>query len=419
MLKISGKQKLSGTVAISGAKNAAAPIISAALMFKKSTLHNVPRISDVKNLIDIIRTMGVEATFEGNDLTLEWKTPNDATIDRERMKKIRISILLLPALLSQFGRAVFPFPGGCNLGKRPIGEHIAGLMDLGYELTGQEELFELFGSKRSGEIHLKANAMVTATENLLTASVLRDGVTYIHNAAYEPHVIDLVNFFRAQGIEIETRYDHVIVIKGVTELPEHAEYTVAYDYLESGTFVVIGALASEKYIDIEHACIPDLNRFLERLSVAGVHTEDLGNDTLRVYRAEHLKAIDVQTNVFPGVPSDLQSPLAILLTQADGISRIHEVLYEGRFNYLLELEKMKGHVAVLNPHEALLFGPTPLRAATVSSWDLRAGAAMIVAGLIAEGETFVTNVEYIDRGYEDIIGKLTKLGAHIEYVEVA
>lgn len=419
MLKLTGKQKLSGTVSISGAKNAAAPIISAALMFKKSTLHNVPRISDVKNLIEIIRTMGVEATFEGNDLTLEWKTPNDATIDRERMKKIRISILLLPALLAQFGRAVFPFPGGCNLGKRPIGEHIAGLMDLGYELSGQDELFELFGSKRSGEIHLKANAMVTATENLLTASVNRDGVTYIHNAAYEPHVIDLVNFFRTQGIEIETRYDHVIIVKGVKELPEHAEYKVAYDYLESGTFVVIGALASEKYIDIEHACIPDLNRFLERLSVAGVHTEDLGNDTLRVYRAEHLKAIDVQTNVFPGVPSDLQSPLAILLTQAEGISRIHEVLYEGRFNYLLELEKMKGHVAVLNPHEALLFGPTPLRAATVSSWDLRAGAAMIIAGLIAEGETFITNVEYIDRGYEDIIGKLTKLGAHIEYIEVA
>ncbi len=178
--------------------------------------------------------------------------------------------------------------------------------------------------------------------------------------------------------------------------------------------MIIGALASQEYIDIVHAGIPDLDAFLERVHAIGVRTEDRGNDVLRVYRSRELVARDIQTNIFPGVPSDLQSTIAILLTQSDGISRIHEVLYEGRFNYLLELEKMKGHVALLNPHEAMIFGPTPLRAATVSSWDLRAGAAMIIAGLIAEGDTYITNVEYIDRGYEDIVGKLIALGARIE-----
>ncbi len=187
------------------------------------------------------------------------------------------------------------------------------------------------------------------------------------------------------------------------------EYTITSDYLEAGTFVIIGALAAESFIDIHHAAISDLDAFLERVHATGVVTEDRGGDVLRVYRAQHLRPVDIQTNIFPGVPSDLQSPFAILLTQAEGMSRIHEVLYEGRFSYLLELEKMKGHVAVMNPHEALIFGPTPLRGATVSSWDLRAGAAMIIAGLIAQGETRITNVEYIDRGYEDILGKLRGL----------
>lgn len=414
MLKIQGGHGLAGTVTISGSKNAAAPIISAALLFESATLHNVPRIWDVFNLLEIVKTFWVAVDFIGNDLHMKWEHPSDARIDRERMKKIRISILLLPALLQKFWRAVFPFPGGCNIGKRPIGEHISGLVDLGYTLATDNDMYQLSGAKREGEIHLHANRMVTATENLLTASVLRKGTTVIHNAAYEPHVIDLVNALRGAGVQIETRYNHQIVVQGVDALPKKLEHTITTDYLESWTFVIIGALASQEYIDIVHAGISDLDAFLERVHSIGVRTEDRGNDVLRVYRSRELVARDIQTNIFPGVPSDLQSTIAILLTQSDGISRIHEVLYEGRFNYLLELEKMKGHVALLNPHEAMIFGPTPLRAATVSSWDLRAGAAMIIAGLIAEGDTYITNVEYIDRGYENIVEKLIALGARIE-----
>lgn len=199
---------------------------------------------------------------------------------------------------------------------------------------------------------------------------------------------------------------------------EEANGTVIADYIESGTFIVMGALASEKYLDIKNARIADLHALLTKCREAGVRYEDLGNDTLRVYRSiDNLKAIRVQTNVFPGFPTDLQSPFAILLTQAEGISRLEEIVYESRLNWLIEIEKMKGHPAILNPHEALIFGKTELRGTTVSSWDLRAGVAMIIAGLIATGETYITNVEYIERGYEDIIGKIGRLGAVIEKVD--
>ena len=414
MLTITGGIGLSGSVTISGSKNAAAPIIAGALFFESSTLHNVPRIGDVFNLLEIIKSFGVETEFIGNTLKMNWgSAASDSAIDRERMKKIRISILLLPALLQRFGRAEFPFPGGCNIGKRPIGEHISGLQDLGYELSSEGEMMLLQGSKKSGEIELWANRMVTATENLLSAAVLRDGVTLIRLAAYEPHVIDLVRFYQNAGIEIDIGYDHTIRVVGVDAVKSHTEYHVTTDYLESGTFVIAGALAATTHIDIKNAGISDLRAFLERLHKTGVITENLGDDTLRVHRATELKAIDFQSNIFPGVPSDLGSPFGVLLTQAEGISKVYEVLYEGRFGYLGELEKMKAHVAIMNPHEALIFGPTLLRGATVSSWDLRAGAAMIIAGLIADGQTQITNVEYIDRGYEDIVGKLIGLGAQI------
>jgi UDP-N-acetylglucosamine 1-carboxyvinyltransferase len=181
------------------------------------------------------------------------------------------------------------------------------------------------------------------------------------------------------------------------------------DYIESGTFMVIAALASKEYLDIENARIDDLYAFISKLKEAGVKVEDLGNDTLRVYRAQNLKAVDIQTNIFPGFPTDIQSPFVILMTQAQGISKVHEVLFEGRLNFLVELEKMRGHVAILNPHQALIFGKTPLKAAQVTSWDLRAGAAMVIAGMIASGTTQVTNIEYIERGYENFVEKLLSL----------
>ncbi len=230
--------------------------------------------------------------------------------------------------------------------------------------------------------------------------------------------MDVVGFLRACGARIETSYDHSFEVSGISELPEHVEYTVIHDYLESGFFILLGALCAEEFIDIEHARIGDLGSFLIKASEAGVCYELRSNDTIRVHNSRsNLRAISLQTNVFPGFPTDIQSPFTVMLTQAEGISRVHEILFEGRFNMLMELEAMKGHSAILNPHEALIFGPTKLRGTTVTSWDLRSGASMILAGLIAEGETRITNVEYIERGYEDILGKLRSLGIQIDRIE--
>lgn len=224
--------------------------------------------------------------------------------------------------------------------------------------------------------------------------------------------------FRTAGVDIHIRYDHTIVIEWQEKIPEEIHTRSTYDYIESGTFIILGALVSREYLDIEHACIQDLTAFLLKCQEIGVRYEVRDHDTIRVFNSrEYLKAIKVQTNIFPGFPTDLQSPFAILMTQAEGISRIHEILFEWRLNWLIEIEKMKWHVAILNPHEAMIFWPIALRGATVSSWDLRAGVAMIIAGMLARGRTSITNVEYIERGYEDILGKLRKLGAIIEREE--
>ena len=414
-LVIHGRQEISGSVSISGSKNAALPAIAAALLFRKATLHSIPRIGDVMTLLAILDSLGVRSVFEGNTLTLDTEHLSLDTIAYDLVKKIRVGILLLPGLLRRFGALEMPYPGGCNLGKRPIDEHIDVLRSAGYEadlIDGRT--LSCRGEMTAGDREVCVGLSVTATENALVTHVLRSGRTIIHLAAIEPHVICIIDMLRQAGAHITIRHDHTIEIQGVDHLTDTIEYTVIHDYIESGTFVILGALTARDHIDIHHARIMDLGSFLWRAREAGIRYEDLGNDTLRVYRSHELSAVKLQTNIFPGFPTDLQSPFAVLLTQADGISRVHEIMFEGRLNMLAELENMKAHPALLNPHEALIFGPTPLRGATVSSWDLRSGVSMIIAGLIATGETIITNVEYIERGYEDIFSKLEKLGAIVE-----
>ncbi|MDD5376945.1 MAG: UDP-N-acetylglucosamine 1-carboxyvinyltransferase [Candidatus Gracilibacteria bacterium] len=417
MLKVTGGQRLSGTVEISGSKNASLPIIAASLLLEKVTLHNVPRIGDIFSLLEIIKSLGVVVDFTGNTLVMDMSRISLENMNRELMKKIRASILLLAPLLYRFGAVDIPFPGGCNIGKRPIDEHLNGLREIGYESKDGTESIHLSGTLQSGDRDLYAGFAVTATENLITANVCRPGHTRIHLAAIEPHVANLVDFLKGQGADITINYDHTIDIVGIEKIRPIGEFSIVHDYIEAGTFVVLGALASEEYIDIHHACIRGLTSFLVKCREVGVRFEERGGDILRVYRSEHLKAVKFQTNVFPGFPTDLQSVFCILLSQAEGVSRVQEIMFEGRLNFLVELEKMKGHPALMNPHEALIFGPTHLRGSTVSSWDLRAGVAMIIAGLVATGDTYITNVEYIERGYEDIIGKIGKLGVQIERTE--
>lgn len=418
MLKITGPQTTSWEVFISGSKNAALPLIACGLFFDHYTLHNVPEIGDVKTFLEIIKSLGVDVKFEKNTLTFDTTKMSMENLNRDLIKKIRVGIFLFPALLKRFGALSIPYPGGCNIGKRPITEHLSAFSAFGYMGDGTGENIDFKGNPKKDDIEISGGFAVTATENAIMMAAFRSGKTTIRLAAIEPHVMNLLDFLKTIWVKVEVNFDHAITIEGISEIPKTAETSVIHDYIESGTFIILGALSSNPSITVRNARITDLTFFLEKCQEAGIMMEiDRENDSIVVYNSrENLRAINVQTNIYPGFPTDLQSPFALLLSQAEGASRVHEVLFEGRLNWLVELEKMKGHIAILNPHEALIFGKTNLRGATVSSWDLRAGVTMILAGLIANGTTEITNVEYIERGYEDIVGKIAKLGAKIEKI---
>lgn len=418
MLSIQWPQDLSWVVEISWSKNAALPLIACGLFFKKFTLENVPRIGDVFTFLSIIESLGVVVWFEKNTVTLDTTNMNLEKLDTDAIKKIRVWVFLFPAILKRFRSLSIPFPGGCNIWKRPIDEHLRAFEIFWYVNESNDELIQFSGNYNTTDVRISAWFAVTATENIIMTAAFRTGKTIIELAAIEPHVLNLIHFLQSIGISIQVNYDHTIVIEGIKYPPEEASAKVIHDYIESGTFVMLGALAASPSIEIRHARIDDLGFFLSKCQSAGVRFElDRKNDTIVVYNSRsNLHAINFQTNIFPGFPTDLQSPFSLLLTQAEGVSRVHEVLFEWRLNWLIEIEKMKWHIAILNPHEALIFGKTHLRGAMVSSWDLRAWVTMILAGMIARGETQITNVEYIERWYEDIIGKIQKLWWVIERI---
>lgn len=416
MIKVKWWNLLSGSVKISWSKNAALPLIAASLLINwKIKLNNVPKIWDVLTFLEILNDIGAEYEFDWNTLYLDNSNLEPKKFDYSKIKKIRASILLLWPLLYRFKNISIPFPGWCSIWKRPIDSHLDWLKDLWYNVSFIDDNIAINWNLDSWNKIINAWFWVTATENLIVANVFRDWHTIIKMSALEPHVLNLVDFLNAAWADIIINHTHHIHINWIKELSKNIEFDVIADYIESGTFMVLWALASKDYIDIENARIEDLYSFIEKLEEAWIKVENLWNDTARVYRANELKAITLQTNIFPGFPTDLQSPFAILLSQAEWISKIHEVLFEWRLNFLVELDKLGWHTAILNPHEALIFGKQNLKAknTTVTSWDLRAWAAMIIAWLIAEWETFITNVEYIERWYEDFVPKLRKLWADI------
>jgi len=419
MYKINWKKELSWTIKIWGSKNAVLPIIAASLLVKwKTILTNVPEIGDVFTFLDIIKEIWVKVNFQNHKLELDSSELKYTDFDLEKMKKIRVSILLIAPLLDRLGKISIPTPGGCTIWKRPIDDHIKGLENIWYKAKTNSKSIELEWKTKSWDLEISAGFWVTVTENLLVANVLRKGITTIKLAAIEPHVMNLVDFLRKVGADIAIRYDHTIIVKWVKELkPSVDNFPIVSDYIQSGSYMVIAALASKDYLTIENARIKDLFFFIEKMKEMWVKIEDLWNDIVKVYRSKNLKATKIQTNIFPGFPTDLQSPFALLMTQAEWVSKIHEVLFEWRLAWLVELEKMWLKMKILNPHEAEITWPANLKATTVTSWDLRAGCAVAIAGLIAEWETKVTNNVYIKRGYENFIENLKMLWADIKEVE--
>ena len=418
MLIVKGQNDLSWSVKISWSKNAVLPIIWASLLIKwKVKLNNVPKIWDVLTFLDILEWLWVTYSWNGDSLTMDNTNLNNENFHFEKIKKIRSSIFLLSPILHFFWKIRIPFPWGCVIWRRPIDSHLEGLKSIWYDNIIDWEEIILNWKLESWDKVLNAWFWVSSTENLIVANVLRKWKTTIKLSAIEPHVMNLIDFLRRTWADIQIRYNHDIIINWVNSLSNEIDFDIISDYIESGTYMIIAALCSEEYIDIENARIEDLYVFIEKLKQAWVKVEDLWWDTLRVYKAEKLNSLNIQTNIFPWFPTDLQSPFAVLLSQANWISKIHEVLFENRLNVLIELEKMWADVAFMNPHEALIVWPNDLKPErTVTSWDLRAWAAMVIAWLITKWETKVTNIDYIYRWYDNFLDKLKNMWADIKEI---
>ena len=415
MITIEWWKQLEWTVQISWSKNATLPILWASLLiWWKVTLKNIPKIGDVVTFLEILTDIGVKYKYSNNILELDTSKIETTNLDIVKIQKIRSSIFLISPLLHFFGSINMPFPWGCSIWKRPLDAHINWLKKIWYNSKLDGENIIIDWSIHTWKKIINAWFGVWSTENLIIANVLRDGETIIMNCATEPHVMCLIDFLRKAGANIKIRYNHEIIIKWVYLLKSNFSFDVIHDYIESGTFMVMWALASKEYIDIENSRQDDLFSFIDKLHEAWVKTKDLWNDKLRVYKADKINNVNIQTNIFPWFPTDLQSPFSILMTQAIGTSYIHEVLFEWRLNFLIELEKMWVRCKTINPHEAIIYWSNKLKWwSVVTSWDLRAWAAMVIAALLAKWQTKITKVEYIFRWYEKFIEKLKILWANI------
>lgn len=388
-------------------------MIASTLFFETAELTNVPDILDVHLMKDILESLGSNVSFTNNVFSVDNSRISLANIRQELFKKARATYYLIPPLLARFWEVSLMYPGGCSIGKRPIDGIVKWLEKLGYHSSQIDETLSFSGESTDKETTVNAYFSVGSTIVLLLAALQRTEVTRIELAAFEPHVRNLIDVLRNAGANIGLRFDHTIVVKP-TKLQSHLSGTVIGDYIVSGTFAIIGALTAREYIDIQNARVEDLSAFLFTLEKMGIRFEKKDNDILRVFRATALQGTNIQTNIFPGFPTDLQSPTAICMSQANWESHIHEVLFEGRLNWLVELEKMRGKAAITNPHEAIIFWKTDLRGAKVSSWDLRSGAAMLIAWMIAEWTTELDNVSHIERGYENFVERLQGIGAKIK-----
>ncbi|PJC36479.1 UDP-N-acetylglucosamine 1-carboxyvinyltransferase [Candidatus Peregrinibacteria bacterium CG_4_9_14_0_2_um_filter_53_11] len=414
---INGQKKLSGEVRIGGSKNAALPILAATLLTpEECVIKNVPDIRDTHTMLTLMESLGSKVSFSNNTVTIQTPEIQMNELSDKLACQMRASVLLLGPILARIGHAQLPYPGGCVLGARPLDTHVDVFRSLKVEEVDAngEAMISLKGFPQAGLI-VMPEMSVTGTENAIMAAALAHGQTSIRLAAVEPHVQDLCNFINKLGGHITGIGTHTINVNGEKTL-HGAEYTITPDYLETGTFALAAFLTGGdvKLLDIVPSHLDPFWNLLKKMG--GNFT--LGDTWAHIKPTASWKSCDrLQTNVFPGFPTDLQPPFAILLTQAQGESYIHEALFEGRFAYFAELAKMGASIKTMSDHQATIHGPTPLKAAEVRSCDIRAGAAMILAGLCAEGTTTVTDIHYIDRGYEQFDSKLRALGADIQRIK--
>ncbi len=412
---IKGGIPLKGEVTVSGSKNAALPIFCASLLTKeKVILDNIPDIEDIKSMIEIMKILGAKIKFNNNTLIIDPSNLKKQKIPNEIIKKFRASILLLGSLLPRFKEIKTDYPGGCILGKRSIFAHTYVFKKLGCKIIEDEKKLHIKCPKIKGTKIILPELSVTATENAIMASVLAEGETEIRLAAVEPHVEDLCRFLNKMGAKIRGVGSHNLKIKGVKSL-KGTKHKIIGDYLEAGTFLIAG-VATNGDVKVKGINPKDLDSVLQKLDEIGANFE-VSSNSIHILPSRKLKAVPIlKTAVHPGFPTDLQAPFTVLLTKAKGVSKVFETLFEGRLNYLFELEKMGAHIEFLNPNQALIIGPIKLKSIPISSCDIRAGAAMVIAALMPKGETEISNIYYIDRGYEKLDEKLKSLGANIKRI---
>lgn len=416
--KIEGGQPLEGTITISGAKNAAVAIIPATLLVQGCCrIENVPDISDVHILLDILKQMGASVCQRSHDtVEIDCTNVGDMEPDPTLVRSIRASYYLIGAQLGRFGRSRVALPGGCNFAPRPIDQHVKGFLALGAEVEETDAYVDARAREeglQGGRVNLDV-VSVGATINIIIASVLVPGQTVIENAAKEPHIVDLANFLNTMGAKISGAGTDVIKIRGVKALRGGA-YSIIPDQIEAGTYMAAVAAVGGNVL-IKNVIPKHMDCISAKLREMGARVIEY-DDAIRVQKVRRLRRATVKTMPYPGFPTDMQGQIGVCMTLAEGVSRITESIYETRFfAYCEELRSMGAKIQV-SGKTAAITGCEELHGATVKAHDLRAGAALVIAGLAAQGETFVENIYYIERGYENLIGKLTALGAHIQRVE--
>lgn len=415
LLEINGGNKLTGTIRVSGAKNSAVALIPAAILSDEEvTICNVPDITDTEALCEILSFLGAKVKRASETIVIDSKELENKEIPASLAKKLRASYYFMGALLGKYKKVTMSLPGGCSIGARPINLHLKGFEALGAKVTNKDNCYIVEADELIGNNIYLDFASVGATINIMLAAVKAKGKTIIDNAAKEPEIVNVATLLNNMGAKIRGAGTSSIEIEGVSYLGK-CFHEVIPDRIEAGTYVILGAAVGEN-LKVDNIIPEHIESLTSKLEEMGVFL-DIGADYIIVSKQDNYKAIHVKTQTYPGFPTDLQQPLTPLLTACKGQSKIEETIYENRFMHIPYLNSMGADIQVKNQTSTVI-GPTKLVGCDVVATDLRAGASLVIAGLMADGTTKITNVEHILRGYENIVEKLTNVGAKVEIREI-
>jgi UDP-N-acetylglucosamine 1-carboxyvinyltransferase len=413
---LAGQKKLEGTITVGGAKNAVLKIMAGSILFKNMlTIQNMPFVEDVKRLGELLTDLGASVEFSPGEVKINTEKIHTQNLDEKTATAMRSSVVLTGPLLARYGKVVFPAPGGCTIGKRPIDLFIKAYEKMGATVEYKDDAYIMTAQKLKGAEIFFDIQTVTGTETIMMAAVLAEGTTVLKNCAMEPEIGSLATYLVSCGADIQGAGTSTITIQGGGLLESKQPYITIPDRIETGSFVILGALLAKK-LRIEK-CDPSLlESLLSLLTASGVHM-NIGKDYIEILESNNLKSFNVRTHEYPGIPTDVQPQLVTYLTQCIGEGIVFETIFEGRFKFIDNLKKMGAHIEILNNREISIKGPTPLIASALEAYDLRGGFSAVVSGLLAQGETVVKTVYYIDRGYESLETRLCAVGADIQRIQ--